>query len=199
MEEGKWVTLKGGRKVFIKNGQSLTDAINEYDNKLTKKINTTEKRYTKLKHYNDEDKELWNAAQADKLNNKNITLDNMYDISERRAAKRYARTSKMVANAENKIKSLKKEQESFRNATIEAQDQVIEYDKKHFIKKSFNKTSDEKKSFIKSTPNQKALEKGKHPYVLELANFINEKNDDLSDEEFSALYSALQVLRKRNK
>ena len=50
----------------------------------------------------------------------------------------------------------------------------------------------------RSKANQKALEEGKHPYVLELAKFINDRNDDLTDEEFGALYKALEILRKRN-
>lgn len=63
------------------------------------------------------------------------------------------------------------------------------------LKEKNNKSNS--KNYIKTT--QKALENGKHPYVLELAKFINDRNDDLTDEEFSALYNALEVLRKRNK
>lgn len=136
MEEGKWVTLKGGRKVFIKNGQSLTDAINEYDNELTKKIDAAEKVYVKAKENKLSDRYAWTEAQVNEINNKNPMLNNKYHINERKAAKNYMKSANKFEDAENKLNKLRKKQESFRNAAMEAQGKVIEPDKKDYIKKT---------------------------------------------------------------
>lgn len=142
MEEGKWVTLKGGRKVFIKKGQSLTDAINDYDTKLTKKINTAEKRYIKAQQDKAFDKEAWAIAQTNEINNKNPDLDRSYHMTERKAARDYANSSNRVVDAEYKVKQLKKEQESFRVS-------AMYHGNKNYIKNTpaYNKKN-EKKSFI---------------------------------------------------
>lgn len=125
----------------------------------------------------DYDEDDYDELSANLGLSRDDTIDEIYSRIQRKA---YDRNKKVENDVDSKLNKSEKNKE---NDGTELQEELY-------------KASQE--TIRRSKANQKALEEGKHPYVLELAKFINDRNDDLTDEEFGALYKALEVLRKRN-